>query len=537
MTKKIEAIVFIDAAQETHAEASRPLQDESDLWQTRAALRESEERYRELFEKAGDAIFVSDAQGRIVEVNRGACESLGYSREELLRMFIWELNPEKWTPEKVREVIQQLQPDQPQTFESYHVRKDGARAPVEIRVGHFEAGGRRFNLDMARDITARQRAERALREANETLEQRVAARTAELTRALQEIERLREQLELENRYLREEVKTALAFDEVVGESAALRAVLQQIEIVAPTGANVLILGETGTGKELLARAIHERSLRRERPLITVNCSAAPRELFESEFFGHVKGAFTGALKDRLGRFQLADGGTLFLDEVGEIPLELQSKLLRVVQEGRFERLGEERTRQVDVRILAATNRNLQQEVEAGNFRQDLYYRLSVFPVTVPPLRERREDIPLLAAHFIARASARLNCPRARMTPEQARQLQNYHWPGNIRELQNVIERAVILARGGALQLERALPVGRSERNAAEIAPASTMRSGLSHEDQLKEQERANILAALEKTEGKIYGAGGAAELLGLKPTTLAYRMKVLGIRKRILTTK
>jgi transcriptional regulator with GAF, ATPase, and Fis domain len=350
-------------------------------------------------------------------------------------------------------------------------------------------------------------------------------------RAFEEIQKLQAQLEMENRYLREEVK--MAFGDIVGESPALRKVLQQIEIVAPTEASVLILGETGTGKELLARAIHERSMRRERPLVKVNCSAIPRELFESEFFGHVKGAFTGALRDRLGRFQMADGGTLFLDEIGEIPLELQSKLLRVLQEGQFERIGEDRTRQVDVRIIAATNRNLQQEIEAGRFRQDLYFRLSVFPITVPPLRERNEDIPMLAHHFIERACARLNCPPARITPEQMEQLQSYHWPGNVRELQNVIERAAILAQGGLLQFDHALPP-----NLGEAIPAPTPQkklsapSGVIREENWKEQERENILAALEQTRWKISGTSGAALLLGVKPSTLAYRMKVLDIRKK-----
>jgi PAS domain S-box-containing protein len=499
------------------------------LRQAKKTLRAGEARYRELFERAGDAIFVSDAQGKIVDVNQRACDSLGYARTELLNMLLWELNPKKWTPEKVRDVIQKLKPGQPQTFESRHQRKDGTRFPVEIRVGNFEMGGRRLNLDLVRDITARRRAEQALREANATLEQRVNERTAELTRALNEIE----QLEIENRYLREEVNTALAFEDIVGESPALRNVLQQIEIVAPTEASVLILGETGTGKELLARAIHERCMGRERPLIKVNCSAVPRELFESEFFGHVKGAFIGALKDRMGRFQMADGGTLFLDEIGEIPLELQNKLLRVLQDGQFERIGEDRTRRVDVRILAATNRNLQEEIEACHFRQDLYYRLSVFPITVPPLRERLKDIPLLARHFVDRAYARLNCPQVRITAQQIHLLQRYNWPGNIRELQNVIERAVILARGGVLRLEMVLPVKMIESVHPHSVRAQTaVPSGIIREEKWKERERENILAALKKARGKVYGAGGAAELLGVKATTLAYRMKVLGISKR-----
>jgi transcriptional regulator with GAF, ATPase, and Fis domain len=263
-------------------------------------------------------------------------------------------------------------------------------------------------------------------------------------RAFEELEALRVRLELENEYLRSEVKEN--FGGLIGQSAALQQILQQIELVAPTDASVLILGESGTGKELIARAIHDRSKRSAQALVKVNCALVPRELFESEFFGHVKGAFTGAVRDRVGRFQLADGGTLFLDEVGEIPLALQSKLLRVLQEGEFERVGEDRTRRVNVRMIAATNRQLEQEVAANRFRQDLYFRLSVFPLEVQPLRERREDIPMLAAHFVARIAARLHLPTPRLSEANVAELCRYAWPGNIRELQNVIERAVILSQ-------------------------------------------------------------------------------------------
>jgi len=262
--------------------------------------------------------------------------------------------------------------------------------------------------------------------------------------AYEEIDQLKARLEEENLYLQDEIKTEHGYADIVGQSPALRSVLRQIELVAPTDASVLILGESGTGKELVAREIHKRSRRQNRPLIRVNCASIPRELYESEFFGHVKGAFTGALKDRAGRFEVADGGTLFLDEVGEIPLDLQSKLLRVLQEQQYERVGDEKTRQVDVRIIAATNRDLQKEVEAGRFRQDLYYRLNVFPIEVAPLRRRKEDIPLLASHLLEHAARKLNCAQPRLTKAHVIKLQSYDWPGNVRELQNVIERAVII---------------------------------------------------------------------------------------------
>jgi transcriptional regulator with GAF, ATPase, and Fis domain len=337
----------------------------------------------------------------------------------------------------------------------------------------------------------------------------------------------RKSLELENEYLHEELRGN--YRSIVGDSHALKKVLAQIEMVAPTNAGVLVLGESGTGKELVARAIHDRSPRKNGALVRVNCASVPRELFESEFFGHVRGAFTGALKDRVGRFELAHGGTLFLDEIGEVPVELQSKLLRVLQEGQFEKVGEDRTRSVDVRIVAATNRDLESEVRAGRFRQDLFYRLSVFPIDLPPLRERAEDIPALAQLFLQQSARKLGVPPPRLSPAQLKDLQAYDWPGNVRELQNVIERASIRSRNGHLDLglrpapkTSARPAGKTEE-APRPVPASF--------GDLKQQERAFILEALEKTGGKIYGADGAAALLGLKPTTLSSKIHRMGLKK------
>ncbi len=346
-------------------------------------------------------------------------------------------------------------------------------------------------------------------------------------RAFEEIERLRERLELENTYLKEEVLEAKAFGEIVGVSPALQKIQRQIELVAGTDASVLIQGESGTGKELVAREIHQRSARADEPLITVNCASIPRELYESEFFGHVKGAFTGAVRDRGGRFEAADGGTILLDEVGEIPLDLQAKLLRVLQEGEYERIGDERTRRVDVRVVAATNRDLRQEVERGRFRSDLYYRLNVFPIDVPPLRERKEDIGVLAAHFLREAGVRVGAEESSLTAANVRALEAYHWPGNARELRNVIERAVITAGEGRLRFEplltsQARPRPRPRADEAEV---------FSEEEMLRFQ-RTNIERALEQTGGKVYGEAGAAHLLGIKPTTLASRMKKLGISRR-----
>ncbi len=343
--------------------------------------------------------------------------------------------------------------------------------------------------------------------------------------ANEELEKLRNQLEKENVYLREEVQNEMAFGNIVGNSSALKRVLQEIELVSESDATVLIEGETGTGKELVAREIHQRSRRNQHTMVKVNCGAVPRDLFESEFFGHVKGAYTGAVKDRVGRFQLADRSTLFLDEVGEIPLDLQSKFLRVLQEGQFERVGDECTKTVDVRILAATNRNLKNEISEGRFREDLYYRLSVIPIRVPSLRERKEDIESLAIHFINQISKQLNTKRVRFDESHLKQLLLYDWPGNIREFQNVIERAVITSRNGHLKFD----LNPSPSDSAN-APETFSLSPFSEKD-WKNLERDNVLAALKQSNWKIYGPDGAGKLLGIKPATLAYRIKKMGIKK------
>ncbi len=346
-------------------------------------------------------------------------------------------------------------------------------------------------------------------------------------RAFDEIEQLRKKVELENEYLQEEVRTAHAFNGIVGESETLGKVLNQVGLVAPTDSTVLISGESGTGKELIARAIHERSRRNQRPMVKVNCAAIPKELFESEFFGHTKGAFTGAVRNRVGRFQLAHQATLFLDEVSEIPPDLQSKLLRVLQEGTFERVGDGETHTVNVRVIAATNRSLEEYVKAGRFREDLYYRLNVFPITVSPLRERLEDIPALAMDCIEKVCRRMGVPPPRLKRVQIQALQSYEWPGNVRELQNVIERAVITARGAALNLDVPEP---GEPPAPDETSGSQAQTSILTYAQLKNLEHGNLIAALEKTDWRIAGPEGTAELLGVNASTLRSRLKAMGIK-------
>jgi formate hydrogenlyase transcriptional activator len=464
-------------------------------------LRQSEERFRDYFEEAPIAYVVSSKSG-IIRANRTAAEILGVKPEEIAG-FDWRSlfhdNPD--AQRRLREVLKLVQSGNEAGGEELELRRTEDGRPLAVRWwSKSEAGN--YSRIMFIDIT-----EQVL------------------------MEQQKARLEAQNAYLLDEIRTEQNFGDIVGGSSGLRKVMQQVQLVAPTDATVLITGESGTGKELVARAIHEQSARRERPLIKLNCSAVPEGLFESEFFGHVKGAFTGAHKDKPGRFELADGGTLFLDEIGEVPLAMQAKLLRVLQEQELERVGDTRTRKVNVRVIAASNRNLKKEVDEGRFRQDLFYRLSVFPIEVPPLRERREDIAPLVANFIRQSARRMNRPEPQLSKAALDRLGSYDWPGNVRELQNTVERAIILWREGPLTFD--LPASPSRQNTEQQSkPAAD--AALLTRDELKRQERETIINALEQTKGKVSGPGGAAELLGMKSSTLASRISSLGINRRTL---
>lgn len=362
----------------------------------------------------------------------------------------------------------------------------------------------------------------SLRQLQQSMEQLVAERTEALTKALAEVEQLKDKLQSENTYLREEIKQNQNFDEIVTQSKAFQKVLRSVEQVAPTNTTVLILGESGTGKELLARAVHNLSGRKNRPLIKINCAALPTTLIESELFGHEKGAFTGATAQKVGRFELADGGTIFLDEIGEMPLELQPKLLRVLQEGEFERVGGIKTIKANVRVIAATNRDLEKEADEGRFREDLYYRLNVFPIMSLPLRERKDDIPLLVQHFCAKHGPNIGRQIDAVPQSVLDTLTAYDWPGNVRELENVVERALIISSGRKLELGDWL---RQKNKAPKKKGLTTM----------EDCERNHIIAVLEHTHWKVSGENGAAKILDMIPTTLDSRMKKLGIRRPTAT--
>ncbi|WP_025565777.1 sigma 54-interacting transcriptional regulator [Psychromonas sp. SP041] len=390
-------------------------------------------------------------------------------------------------------------------------KHDGPPFPVEFTSTPIISDGKIIGAVVVfRDISERLKTEQYLKD------------------TLDELNELKARLEDENAYLQQEFLIEKNFYGIVGESSSIKHVMQQIDLVAKTDANVLVTGESGTGKELIAMAIHEASNRKEKSLIRVNCAAIPHELFESEFFGHIKGAYTGAVRDRIGRFELANGGTIFLDEVGEIPLNLQSKLLRVIQEGQFERVGEDCTRMVDVRIIAATNRDLKQESLKNNFREDLFFRLNVFPIHSPALRERAGDIALLAMHFLQRESQKYGATLVKLKKSSLKQIEEYLWPGNIRELQNVIERAVITAVNGVAELN--LPNGNNAT--PDIFEDYTQQDRTIISDiKIQEIVENNMLAALEQCHWKVFGDAGAAKLLGMKPTTLASRIKRLGLSR------
>jgi PAS domain S-box-containing protein len=467
-----------------------------------------------ILESVGEGIYGLDSEGRTTFINPAAEKMTGFSEGEMigncqhLLVHHSKADGAPYPQEQCPIYAAFRRGKVYQTSEEVFWRKDGTSFPVEyISTPIWKNLKLLGAVVVFKDITKQKQAE-------------------------EEILQLRHKLELENAYLNEEVLHAQAYGDIIGNSPALETILKQIEMVGPTDANVLITGESGTGKELVAREIHNRSSRKKRTMIKVNCSSIPKELYESEFFGHVKGAFTGAIQDRAGRFSLADGGTLFLDEIGEVPLDLQSKLLRVLQEGAFERIGDEKTLHADVRIIAATNRSLKEEVELKNFRQDLYYRLNVFPIEVPPLRDRKEDIPLLASIFLTQVGRKLNRSLPKLTQANMVELKKYDWPGNIRELQNVIERAMITSRSGKLLFN--LPGTEKNIRKKDLAFNSKEQNrnlSILTEEEMKLHDRQNILNALHQCGWKITGFNGAAELLGMRPTTLHSKIKKMGIKK------
>ncbi|MFQ5640529.1 MAG: sigma 54-interacting transcriptional regulator [bacterium] len=469
-------------------------------------LRESRARFSGILDIAREAIISTDESQHVIIFNKGAEKIFDYSQDEVLGKSIELLIPEKFHEVHSSHIAEFVSSDLTnhligQRKEIFGRRKNGETFPAEASISKLQLDGQLVLTVILRDISRRKQAEKALRD------------------AFSEIEQLKDRLQAENVYLQEEIKLEHNFDEIISASESLKKILRNVEQVAATDATVLILGETGTGKELIARALHTISSRGKRPLVKVNCAALPANLIESELFGHEKGAFTGALSRKQGRFELADSGTIFLDEIGDLPLELQAKLLRVLQEGEFERVGGMQTIKVDVRVIAATNRDLESTVQSGEFREDLYYRLNVFPITLPPLRERREDIPVLVNHFVKKCGARLGKKIATVPQKVMRALQVYHFPGNVRELENIIERAIILAQDQTLLIDESLELLKT--------PAASTESAHT----LEEMERNHIVAVLKETSWRIEGPKGAAQRLGINPNTLRSRMQKLGIKR------
>lgn len=516
-------------------------------------IQDAREYSESIVETIREPLVVLDSTLQILTANHCFYSTFKVSPKETIGHFIYDIGNRQWDIPQLRVLIDEILTKNT-AITDYEVEHDfpgiGHKTILFSARQIFRKGvGSRILLLAMEDITDRKQLAGELQKAHDKLESAVQKRTKELTsanlqlteeiaerkkaeRSLQdtyaEINRLKDRLEAENIYLQQEVALHYNFGEIIGKSEALAVVFTQVAQVAPMNATVLLLGETGTGKGVIARAIHNHSTRKDRPLITVNCATLPAALVESELFGREKGAFTGSSTRQIGRFELADGGTIFLDEIGELPLELQSKLLRVIQDGEFERLGSPRTYKIDVRIIAATNRNLKDEIRNGKFREDLYYRLNVFPITMPSIRQRKEDIPMLVNHFVAKFNKKIGKNIETVSTNTLSLLQDYYWPGNVRELESVIERAVIISPGNSLQVldrfetfQQAVdPTG----GAAGAATGGAVKS-------LAAMEREHILEVLRKTVWRVEGKNGAAALLDINSSTLRARIKKFGIAK------
>ena len=511
----------IQQAQDKQASALLVFTETTEYNRTINKLNRLQTTHELILNAVGDGIYGVDAKGNTTFVNEAATQILGWRSDDVIGKSLHAIHHHSYpdgTPYPSSECpIYAAFTDGKihQGDDEFFWHTDGTSVPVEyISTPIREDNKLKGAVVVFRDITERNKSKKQREEAYD------------------QIKALKDLLERERDYLRDEINVTINFGEIIGESQALKRTLAQIEAVAKTPTSVLILGESGVGKEMVARAIHANSPRMDKPLVKVNCASIPKNLFESEFFGHVRGSFTGAHRDRIGRLHLAAGGTLFLDEIGEIPLDLQGKLLRALQEHEFERVGDDKTIKVDVRIIAATNRDLKAEVAAGRFREDLYYRLSVFPIEVPPLRERCKDIGSLAIQFLDNVCKEQGRETLTLTRQQIDSLSNYSWPGNIRELKNVIERAVILTKGNRLRLDIAMPNDKETMNSSNSSAPVAADDGAFVSDAIfREKEKENLVSVLRYTNWRISGTDGAAELLGIKPSTLTYRMKVFGIKQ------
>lgn len=459
-------------------------------------------KMKHAFDHANEMISWFDEDGKFIYTNNRMAKECGYPKADFQNMYLWDIAPnvpksrwaDVWNRFKSEETVE--------PYESIQCRRDGTTFPVEVSGTHLEYAGKEYIFATSFNIT------------DKKLQQE------KLLRTMQQLESLRDQLQNERNYLKQEITSQHNFNEIVTQNKKYQRVLRQVQQVAPINTTVLITGETGTGKELIARAIHNLSSRSDRSMVKVNCASLPANLIESELFGHEKGAFTGAFQKKMGRFELADKGTIFLDEIGELPLELQAKILRALQEGEFERLGSTKTLKVDVRVIAATNRDLAAMIEEGKFREDLYYRLNVFPIRNMPLRERTDDISLLAKHFLSKYCKKLGRPEMMVSKASLDRLSRYNFPGNIRELENLIERAIILSTSDRLNLDSVMPY---------LIETSVVRKKKEVFLTMEEMQRHHILEALERTRWKVTGNNSAAELLAMNGKTLASRMKKLNI--------